>query len=197
MAVAKWVQTDTAVTSALAAMCSGLVLGTGTNQAKKATEAATAGITAIQVSLPSSSTRVIAVGFELAVGTGEFWGPGTWTVLLNVTTAQSGTSITWTDVFICRVNSSGVSQATIASKTALAIALSTTGVKTATVTGGLAQVPNAGDKVYAVLAFTNSSSSQARTFSFTPNQTISGPFGITGRRTSDELGTRAGSRSGM
>lgn len=165
-------ETDTAVTTALAAFCSALSLSTGTTDAQDASVGGAAG-TSHSFSVQKSGARAIAVGFELPVASGSTWAAGTWTVRLNITTANS--ALTLEDIFICRVNSSGVSQATIGSLSSIAASLGATGVISKSITGA-AQTPSAGDKVYIVFSFTNSNSMTTQSAAFTADQLIDSPF---------------------
>src|SRR5262245_65381674 len=109
------------------------------------------------------------------------WDAGTWTVRLNVTTANA--SIQWTDTYICKVNSTctNSSATTIGSLTGQTTSLGTTGVKTHSVTGS-AVTPSAGDKVVVMICHTNVSANMNQTFAWTPNQLVDSPFssGATG-----------------
>lgn len=133
----------------------------------------------------SAGGAVTVGGSQLDIGTGRAcvymeivppsdtgWASGNWTVRLNVTTANS--LVTWTDTYICRLNSSNVSQATIGSLTGQSISLGSTGVKTMTVSGS-AQTPNAGDKVYIVIIVSVVTTNN-QSFGITWNQAVSSPF---------------------
>ena len=82
-------------------------------------------------------------------------------------------NITLTAVYICRVNSSNVSQATIGSSTGLTTVMNGA-VYSGNVTG-TAQTPSAGDYVNIVFVFTNGAMS-TQTFNITANQLIDTPF---------------------
>lgn len=88
------------------------------------------------------------------------WESGNYVVRINLTTGNGRT--TWEDSYICRVNSACSSQATVGSLTGQAISLSTTGVKTMTISGA-AQTANQTDTLYLVLGFKNN---VGGTFSF-------------------------------
>lgn len=109
--------------------------------------------------------------WEINPAAGTTWGEGDWTVRINVSTAQA--SVTWSATYICRLNSSDVSQATIGSLTGQTTSMATTGVKTHTVAGA-AQTPAAGDKVYIVAVLTAAANN--RQIGITPDQLISSPF---------------------
>jgi hypothetical protein len=167
-------QTDTAAVCGAAAYCSGNSLNTN-RSLRQATIGGTPGTTAVSQSIDSGAINLIAVFFECIVGAGVSWDAGTWTINLNVTTGTSGT-MDWTGLDICRLNSSCVSQASIATASP-SVSVTTTGVKTVTVSGS-AQSPSAGDKVMVLLSF--SQTGPTRSFSYTPNVTIDSPFsGIT------------------
>jgi hypothetical protein len=83
-------------------------------------------------------------------------------------------NLTLSSVFICRVNSADVNQATIGSATGLGISLGTTGVKTVNVTG-TAQTPNVGDYINIVMVYTNGAMT-SQSFQFQPTQLIDTPL---------------------
>jgi len=166
-------QTDNASVCGTAAYCSGNSLDTTTLSLRQATIGGTPGTTAVPQSVTGGATNVIDVFFECIVGAGVSWDAGTWTINLNVTTGTSGT-MNWTGLDICRLNSSCVSQASIATASP-SVSVTTTGVKTVTVSG-FAQSPSAGDKVMVLLSFTQTG--PTRSFSYTPNVTIDSPFNI-------------------
>ena len=166
-------QTDANGGFTAGAFCSGAALNAA-KSIKACSNGGTAGTTAVQITLDASAADKAAVWWEITVPSGYDWLAGTWTVPLNVTVASSSTNQKLDAVYICRVNSAGVSQATIGSATGQALALNATGVKSVNVTGS-AQTPAAGDKVVCVLVFDNADT-MTRTFSFTPNQVISSPF---------------------
>lgn len=165
-------QTDAnANASAIAILCSGASLNT-TSTSCVCTVGGTAGVTAESQTMDGSAANLAAVWYELTIPADTTWAAGNWTIRLNCTTASA--QCLWDAVFICRVNSSYVNQATIGSATGLAIALNTTGVKE-TVISGSAQTPSVGDKVIVVLLFDNTNS-MTRTFGWTPDQIIVSPF---------------------
>jgi hypothetical protein len=168
-------ETDTTSVCGRGTYCSGLSLnsGTGTNHAElQATFGAAPGSASFTLGLAASQTTVIGWHFELAITHGENWLGGTWTVRLNINTANS--NVTWTNVDICRVSSGCVNQASIGSTSGLGISLGSTGVKTATVTGS-AQTPSANDKVIILLGFTNAAASAQNTV-IVDDQLIDSPF---------------------
>src|SRR5438309_5675605 len=168
-------QTDGNTACAFAAFCSSLALlsGTGSLHANlQAIFGGTAGSGNFTLGLAASQTTVIGWAFEIPITNGENWLGGTWTIRLNINTANA--NVTWTNVDICRVSSGCVSQATIGSASGLGISLGSTGVKTTTVTGS-AETPSANDKVWILLGFTNSAASAQNT-GIIDDQLIGSPF---------------------
>jgi hypothetical protein len=162
-------QTDAnANASAIAALCSGASLNTDTGSSL-ATVGGTTGSTPRTTTMDANATNLAAVWFEITVPDGTTWGAGDWTINLNISTGNM--AVVWDAVYICRVNSSYVSQATIGSSTGLAKNLAATGVQTATVSGS-SQTPSAGDKAVVVLLFNNSVMGGSA-FGWTPDQLIS------------------------
>lgn len=156
-------------------MCSGGVLmGGGQEQSSLCSKGGTPASSPVVVggSQFDAGAGQAGVMFQIVPPAGTGWAAGTWTVRLNVTTG-SAAACTWTDTYVCRTNSSDVSQATIGSLTGQSIAINTTGVKSMNVTGS-AQTPSAGDKVYIVLLFNSPSANQQ--FSVQFNQNIDSPF---------------------
>ena len=99
-------QNDTTSVCTFAVYCSGLSLntGAGTNHANlQARYGGTAGSGNFTLTMLASGTRLVGWSWELPIINGESWLGGTWTVRLNVATANS--NVTWTDCFICRVSS--------------------------------------------------------------------------------------------
>ena len=147
-----------------------------TTSLRQATVGGIAGATQVDQPIDILASTLIAVFFECIVGTGTSWDAGTWTVNLNVTTGSGDSFITWDGLDICRINSSCVNQASIASASALNIpCFGAAGIRTTTVSGS-AQTPSAGDKVMVLLAFSNTLSGVIRNFGYTPNATIDSPF---------------------
>jgi len=166
-------ETDTAADCGNGVYCKG-----GTAQVSffdsEAILGGTAG-TAHSITIGATASDSEAINFDLVPAASVAWVSGTWTVRLNVTTAN--TNITWDSVWICRVSSGCVSQATIGSSSALGISFSTTGIKMATVSGST-QSPAASDKVILVFGFSNASATMTQAFSITANQLIDSPFAV-------------------
>lgn len=139
---------------------------------RECTVGGTAGSSPVSVQFTSSATNGFGVLFLCTVPSGSSWDSGTWTVRLNVTTANM--NFTWTECYVCRANSSCVSQETLGSNTAVGQSLGTTGVKSTTVSCSAA-TPAAGDLLTVILIFSNAAMS-TQSFSLTPNQNIDSPF---------------------
>jgi hypothetical protein len=160
-------QTDTVAVDGAIAACSGASAG-GTIDNRQATSGGTPGTVAHLLSLSGTPPNRLA-HFESAANEPNLtnWPAGKYVVRLNVTAANVG-GMNWSETWICRVNSSGVNQATVGSLTGQSIPLNTTGVKTMTVDGSQ-QNAAASDRIYIVLVFNGSSGDH---FSYTPDQMI-------------------------
>lgn len=110
--------------------------------------------------------------FEFSPGANVDWLAGTLTVPLNITTANA--NVTLDSCYVCRLNSSNVSQATLGSLTSIGTVMSSTGVQTLNVTVSAQPTAASTDKVYVVICFTTPGTTQ--NISMTPNQTITTPF---------------------
>jgi len=168
-------ETDTAAVDGAIAACSGLS-ATSTTDNRTATRGGTAGTTARTITLANNTNNKRGVHFEMAaLELDSYQTPsGNWVVRLNVTTASS--NVLWESVYICRVNSSGVSQHTIGSATGQGVSLATTGVKSITVSGG-ADTASPGDRIYLVLGF---STTIGDSFAYKPDQLIDTPLTFPG-----------------
>jgi hypothetical protein len=165
-------QTDAAAIDGAMAACSGRSAAQTTDN-KQATQNGTAGTTSPTITLAANSSNVRGVHFESANNEPNLtsWPAGNWTVRINVTSPN--TNITWTECYICRVNSSGVSQATVGSLTGQSLSL-VSGVASMTISGS-AQTANATDRVYILCVFSNSTGVQ-QSFNYKPNQLIDTPL---------------------
>ena len=161
-----YVQTNTIAPAGTIAACSGATVQNAV--AKLASLGGSAGDFAV-----TSTPRVkrASAMFEFVPAAGVIWNAGTIGVPLNVTSANANAALD--EVFVCRLNSSDVSQATMGSVTGIAHTLSSIEIITTNVTVS-AQTPSVGDKVYIVLVFTTTGSPEA--FQWLPNQTITTPF---------------------
>ncbi len=165
-------QTDTSDIN-INVFCSGLANNANAQQGNTASVGGTAGTVSNPIGMDASASRKIAVGWSYTPGGSVSWNAGTWVVKLEISTANG--NCTWTDCFICRTNSSNVNQATIGSATGINQGLGSTGVKTSPSISGAAQTPNAGDKVWIILAFSNTQGT-IQTFNYKSSQVISSPF---------------------
>ena len=82
------------------------------------------------------------------------WNKGDWVFRINVTTAQA--NVTLEEVYVCRVNSTGTNQETVASDTGLGISCASTGVKSVTLTQSSDVIAAASDRIYIVPVWSKS-----------------------------------------
>ena len=162
----KLTMTNVAADCGAVVACSGADAATITHAIESSLDA-TPGILELTVVLAEGQTNVRGVHYQSKLGEpGEIaWPSGQWTIELNVT--NSDADIIWTGVYICRVNSSCVSQATVGSLTGQSISLGTTGFKVMSVDGA-GQTAATNDYIYVVLTFTNEGAG-SQDFGFTPN----------------------------
>ena len=168
-------QTDSAAVDGSSIMCNSAVLA-DTPGSRQATDGGTPGSTPVSVTFAAQSVLRSTVMFESAAGepNSTSWEAGDYVVRLNVTTAVTGNG-QWRETHICRCNSSGVSQASVGSLTGQTTDITSTGVKTHTVSGAAQGSASATDRVYIVLVFV-STNKTPRTMSFTPDQLIDTPL---------------------
>jgi hypothetical protein len=166
-------QTDTVDSAPRAAYCSGLSVNTDTT-GRQASYHGTPGTGTHGVQLPANAKNLAAYWNQILIPAGTAWNAGAWTISIDVT--QGATGVALSSAYLCRLNSSNVSQATIGSATGLNIDLSTTGVKTFTIAGN-AQNPSLGDFVELVVGLSNSTNSTPLLY-WQPNQVISSPFAL-------------------
>ncbi len=167
------VQTDAASACGTVQGCSASSLTT-TPRGRECSRGASAGSVAASVTVPVGTRS--AVMFESKAGEicRTTWASGNWTIRLNVTTSNANLSVV--GVSICRFTSGCSNSGSVASSS-LSTSLSTTGVKSWTVTQSSDSVGNEDDRVYVVLNVRNTSGS-SQSFSFTPNQTIDTPIDL-------------------
>ena len=155
------------------AYCSGAsTRSSGTVCRAEAANGASADSALYGFELTGEGTGMIGCVLTCLVAAGVVWDAGTWTINLEVSTANM--NLTITEAHLCRVDSSCVNQETIGSNTGLSVSLGTTGVTSFTVAGA-AVTPGAGDKVVIVLVGDNGSMNQALAV-FTATQNIDSPF---------------------
>lgn len=165
-------QTDAAAACGVIGACSGRTPA-GDSDARQALEGGTAGTVSLAVGIPVISTVAVYMD-ELPVADTDSLDAGTLTARLNVVTAQA--SLTWEELWVCRINSACTSQETLGSLTAQGLDISVGGVFTRNVTLSAASAHNAGDKVYIVHVVANANIHTARSLEILPNQAIDTPF---------------------
>lgn len=171
-------QTDTVPTHTDIAACADATnLATQTLN-REASVGGSVGTTAADVRLQGngfvSGNPVRALLFEtpeVADG-GGVTPSGTYELKFNVTTANSLATVF--DVFFCRVNSSGVSQESILHLDGLSDALSSTGVKTYSGSGGEVTWAD-GDRLVVIVQIFNNSVPSSNSIGVTPDQLITIP----------------------
>jgi len=170
MAGVDYQQTDNASGNFLTALCSSATFDATVS--RDATVGGTPGTTPASTNISGSAVNHTGgIWFRITPAAGVTWDAGTWTVNVNVTTANM--NLTLQTCSICRVN--GISnRATIGEATALGLSLGSTGVLTISVSGS-ATTPAAGDSVIVLFGVDNASKNGAA-FSVTPDQLVSSPF---------------------
>lgn len=136
-------------------------------------------------SIASRGTNVLVFYSPAGTPNATSWASGSWTVKLNVSTANSND--TWNYTCILRVNSAGVAQATVASGST-SQSLGSTGVKSVTLSG-TAQSASSTDRIAVVLVITNGHAG-GQSFSFdagnATNDTVATPLAAAYSRTASE-----------
>ena len=167
-------ETDTAAGLGSIQACSPVAVSGGP-VSKAATIAGTAGTATLTVtvarSLQSPSTCLM---FQLGPGIATY-PAGTYTLRINVTTA-SPAGVTWDGIYLCRRTSGGAAVSTVGSVTGLAVAMNSTGVKSANVSGA-SDTGATTDVLYIVMTFANTGS--AATFQMKSDQLIDTPLDLT------------------
>lgn len=177
--MATWQQTGTNTTTGppdwTGLNCDSTTLGT--NALQKFCDQEGSGGGAVTVTLPAKQSYTAAIWVaDAALGVTSI-PAGTWNVKVNVTSgASSGSQIQ--EVHICRLNSSGVSQATICSSTGLTIDAAATGVKSIDVTQGSSHACSSTDR-FSVQVVVYSNSHGGTTIGITSDQLISDTIPIT------------------
>jgi len=167
-------QTDTNTTHGVVAMCSGSTTSTAYGDTQISTsDAAGTGYETITL---VKGTTAIGCAFESKSGQPGItaWAAGTYTVNINVTTANA--DVFWEHTYVCRCNSSGVNQETIGSTTSQHTSCGTTGTKSMSVTGA-ATTASATDRLYIVCVFQNTKSTASRTIGYQNSLTVVTPLG--------------------
>lgn len=133
----------------------------------------TPGVTELACDVAALATETCFAA-ELAISDTDDLNAGTLVMRLNITTAQM--NVTWEEVYVCRLNSSCVSQETLGSATGLALDVSAGGVFTVNVTLSAAAAHDPGDVIYIPCVFTNAFDMGTRSVAITPDQNIDTPF---------------------
>lgn len=186
-------QTDIdAAGACIAALCSGLTLG-GDNDGKQADEGGAAGTVEITTVLDGESIVNAYIWLEILADPADTWSSGNWVVRIDTTAGSM--NATWEEVYICRVNSSCVSQETLASATGLAISLNGTGVRSSgNVNQSATASPSAGDKVVVIIGI-DPGETMTKNLKWIPNQLIDSPIEAVAGGV-DELGAMSFQLSG-
>lgn len=174
------VQTDTAAQDS----DNGAICSSGTNPDNdpafvQCSSGGTPGSTDPDKGIGAGTSDIRMIYFQSAPGepNATTWEAGTWTIPLNINTADTGTQ--WTQTWVCRVDSSGASQESLGSTTGQTEALSAGVHNTgpALVSCSAATSPSATDEILIILVFTETVGMGANTISFFPDQTILTPIG--------------------
>ena len=166
-------QTGSVASIDASSYCGGGADNNSANMLRAASSGGAAASTGQTVSLSSGGTTAeLGVWWDVAVSTGTSWDAGDWVVRYNITTGNMDVDLQ--EVYICRVNASSVSQATIGSTTGLALG-TTAGVLSVTITGA-AQTPSADDNVRITSVWSNNSSMTADSIIILADQLIDSPF---------------------
>src|SRR5688572_15417660 len=128
-----YTQTNTAMACAEQAYCTGTVNTTSTLLRKQAQAGGTPGTVETTLLMAGSATARRGVHWEIVPAAGVSWDAGTWTIRFNVTTANMNVVIS--AIYLCRVSSGCVNQATIGSATGLALSMGTVGVVSQNISG--------------------------------------------------------------
>lgn len=163
-------ETDTVADLAADKYCA-VQANNSTMSAKQATSGGTAGVTAVTVTMDGDSAGHSLINFnsDTTEPNSASWEAGDWTVRIEITTANMNMDII--RIYVCRVNSAGVSQAEIWVDSTQTFV--TTGVKTVTNAGG-AQTANATDVIEVVFECANTFT-MAASVGYKPSQNIDTP----------------------
>lgn len=170
-------QTGETPDCAIAAFCSGGGTSNPNDARSKAVPGGTPSATEDTFNIGVAEPDEVGIQIEITPTATTVWRGGTWTIRLNFTNTGGFSTATLDAVYICRVNSSCVSQATIASATGLGIDISDsagTGVRTISL-HGIPQTPSPGDKVQIVCLFNFGANDTA---GVTWDQCIDTPFTV-------------------
>jgi hypothetical protein len=166
-------QTDSAATHGQSVACSGAALTADVGNSIAAPDGGTAGVGTRTITVGIGATEA-AIFMESGPIVVQIWPAGVWSVPLDITAGNADISLD--EVYVCRVNSAGVSQATIASRTGISRALTSTGVITVDLFQENDETASATDRVYIVFVLTNADAGATQAITITPGQTILTPI---------------------
>lgn len=165
-----YTQTDAAADCGAMAACSGGTVGTTTGTSELI-DGGTAGSTEQTIELDSGT--FLGFFFQTSGGVGKStWESGTYSCGLEVTTAETDLSLE--GIYLCRVDSSCNSLATVGSDTSMSQTLNV-GTYSFNVSG-TQQSASSTDDLYVIYEFTNSHNNQLRSAGITPSQDIATPL---------------------
>lgn len=172
MATLDLVQTDDSATHGVIQACAPAAGGvSGIPMDRAALDGGTAGSTAVIVRSDKNSLRR-AIHLESGALSSSSWASGNWTIPVWVSTGQA--SVDFEEVYVCRVNASGVSQATVGSLTLIAEAAGS-GLHTFVVSGAAQPTANTTDRAYIVILLKNNTAHTNLDIEVVPSQTITTP----------------------
>lgn len=153
MAVINLIQEDNdSLDTSVGASCSGRSVTGGTAISRDCVDGGSAGTAEILPALVNVETTVVALQFTSGAIGFTGWQAGDYVIPLDITTTASVLSVE--EVYVCRVNSSNVSQETIGSLTGIGRSLGTAQVESFTVSGS-ATTASATDRIQIIVIFTN------------------------------------------
>lgn len=187
-------QVDVAAIDGTIAACSGLGAASGVYD-RELQESGTLGSGTNAVSENTGSVvRSIHFESEANEPNETSWPAGDWIVRIRVTTGNS--NLDWDEQYVCRVNSGGVSQATIGSAVAQAVNL-TAGAKSITVAGGADAGAAATDRFYLVGGIIRSAGHGEQIAVVFNDQSIDTPFAAVAANVSSDRGILRGVLRGV
>lgn len=165
-------QTDTSATFNVG--CSGATGGTTTDARTCSTASGDVGASAYTVNTGNNVTRAV-FAWELPKPGTSSWEDGTWSIPINFTTGDAGTTLN--AVYVCDKN--GGSYSTVCSETGLSVA-STSGLTTRSIPQGGAWTPQSStdSQPFIVVVLTNTDTHGGSSVAITSNQTISAPLNL-------------------
>ncbi len=174
MAIISLQQTDTTAPCGFAAYCSTQGNSGGSTTATDCRVGGTPGTTDAQPDMVNLETRLHLVVFSTPDLGVTDWAAGDYIVRLNIAAASS--EVTWQDTYVCRVNSSCVSQETLGSLTSQAQSLAAAIEVTMTISAS-STTAAATDRLAFVLAFSNTGEHGGNDgFDYTPDSIITTPI---------------------